>query len=482
MSSYSKTEYRYWLKKNWYYHYLLAQQYQYCVRPQSTILQVGCADASLLATFSNSSVTGVEFDEHLYQQACRYHSNIPVYRSVSELPQDTTFDYVILSCVAHTVDDFQELMMQLKKYCHADTRIIIDFYSYMWEPILAVAQRAGLKRAVQIKNWLASTDVAHILSLADFEIVTHERCMLMPYYIPFVSAFCNYFLARMPLINRLTLFHCVVARPLFNTNAAKNNFTVSVIVPCKNEKGNIVPIVERCPVMGQLTELIFIEGGSRDGTWGEIQRVVAQAPHGKKIIALQQTGVGKGDAVRLGFAHATGDILMILDADITTPPEEMPKFVDALMRNKGEFINGSRLVYGMETGAMRFLNMLANYAFGVIFSWLLGQKIKDTLCGTKVFKKEHYHTLSQQRAVFGNVDPFGDFDLLFGAARLQLKIIDMPVHYKARSYGTTQIRRFYHGLFLAYMSIIGFFKLKVRYQGALSKKGVKLQRFSAHTN
>ncbi len=214
-----------------------------------------------------------------------------------------------------------------------------------------------------------------------------------------------------------------------------------MIVPgLRNEAGNIEAILANTPEMGGGTELVFVEGHSTDDTWGEIQRQIAIHPQ-RRCLAMQQTGKGKGDAVRLGFAQATGDILMIYDADLTVPPESLPRFVEALRQGEGEFINGVRLVYPMERRAMRFLNLVANKSFSVAFSWVLGQPVKDTLCGTKAIWKKDYELLAANRAFFGDFDPFGDFDLIFGAAKLNLKIVDIPIRYRERTYGTTNIQR-----------------------------------------
>jgi len=211
--------------------------------------------------------------------------------------------------------------------------------------------------------------------------------------------------------------------------------------------------------MGAGTELIFVEGNSTDHTWAEIQRVAAEHPE-RGIRILQQTGRGKGDAVRAGFAVATGDILMILDADLTMPPEELPKFYEAIASGQAEFANGVRLVYPMDEKAMQFLNLCANKTFGLIFTWLLGQPLKDTLCGTKVLSRAHYSRVAANRAYFGDFDPFGDFDLLFGAAKLNLKIADVPIRYKERTYGTTNIQRWKHGWLLLRMVLFAARKLK----------------------
>jgi Glycosyltransferases involved in cell wall biogenesis len=233
-----------------------------------------------------------------------------------------------------------------------------------------------------------------------------------------------------------------------------------VIVPARNETGNIDNILARCPMMGPGDEVVFVEGNSTDDTWEKIQAAARtyQGPH--RLIVAQQKGKGKGDAVRVGFDLAKNEILMILDADLTTPPEELPKFYAAIAGNKAEFVNGSRLIYPMEKEAMRFFNILGNKFFAAAFSFVLGQRFKDTLCGTKVLSRAHYQRLAAARNFFGEFDPFGDFDLLFGAARMGLKIVEVPVHYRERQYGTTNIQRWRHGLLLLRMLVFAARRLK----------------------
>ena len=235
--------------------------------------------------------------------------------------------------------------------------------------------------------------------------------------------------------------------------------TVSVVIPARNEAGTIEEAVLRTPEMGLRTEIVFVEGNSKDNTWEEIQRVQKAYPD-RNIQTLKQTGKGKGNAVRDGFAAAKGDILMILDADLTVPPEDLPKFYHAIVRGHADFANGVRLVYPMREGAMQFLNMCANKTFSLIFTFLLGQPTKDTLCGTKVLSREHYQKIIQNRSYFGEFDPFGDFDLLFGADKLNLKICDIPIRYQERTYGTTNIQRWRHGLLLLKMVVFAAKKLK----------------------
>jgi glycosyltransferase involved in cell wall biosynthesis len=297
----------------------------------------------------------------------------------------------------------------------------------------------------------------NLLRLAEWEPISIQHRVLFPFYLGGLGQVINRVLT--PILPLFCLSVFVVARPLRPVEQQARRLSVSVIIPARNEAGNIAAAVERIPTMGTGTELIFVEGHSRDDTWSQIQRTAAEHPH-LSIKILRQTGKGKGDAVRAGFAAATGDILMILDADLTMPPEELPKFYEVIASGKAEFANGVRLVYPMDEKAMQFLNLCANKTFGLIFTWLLGQPVKDTLCGTKALSRAHYEKIAANRAYFGDFDPFGDFDLLFGAAKLNLKIADIPIRYRQRTYGETNIQRWRHGWLLLRMVIFAARKLK----------------------
>jgi len=444
--------------KDTYYHSYLKRLYKKLIPPGKRVLQVGCVNGFFLSDLGCINGAYCDPDESLisYYQNIYPHFDGFVIHS-DQLPPAIPFEYIILSSSVMEVEDVQALLESIKHLCTADTRIISDIYSWFWEPVLKVASLLGLRRKSPLKNWLSKEDFLNFLFLADFQLVSLEQHVLMPLYIPLISFFCNSFIAPLPFFNALCLVQVFVARPL--SISKKNAPSVSIVIACKNERGNIKAAIERCPDLGSYTEIIFVDGHSRDETVQEIARLAPLYPH-KNIRWFVQPHTGKGDAVRYGFEKAVGDILIIQDCDLTAPPEMLPKFYNALVQNKGEFINGSRLVYGMETGAMRFLNLIANHSFALLFSWLLGQRLKDTLCGTKVFWASDYRKIAENRAYFGDFDPFGDFDLLFGAAKLHLKIIDLPVTYKSRIYGTTQIRRFRDGVMLARMSILAYKKFK----------------------
>jgi hypothetical protein len=363
--------------------------------------------------------------------------------------RDRPTDHVILYGTIHRVPDIQSHLEALQLAMGASTRLTLVFYSALWRPLLALASRLGVRRLAPAGSWVSPEDVVNLLALSGFEQVRIERKVLLPLPLPLLSWLCNRLLAPLPLLNAACLVNIVVARARKPPPGAPPS--VSVVVPARNEAGNIPALLARLPPMGPQDEVIFIEGHSTDGTYEAIERALAGYHGPLRLRLARQTGTGKGDAVRAGFAMAGNEILMILDADLTVPPEELPRFYHVISEGRGEFVNGSRLVYPLEAQAMQFANLIANKGFALAFSFLLGQRFKDTLCGTKALSREHYRLIAANRGRFGDFDPFGDFDLLFGAALLGLKIIEVPVHYRERTYGTTNIQRWRHGLLLARM-------------------------------
>jgi hypothetical protein len=374
------------------------------------------------------------------------------------LQTDEKFDYILLVNVIGYVDDIQASLKGLKKICKPDTRIIVVYFNYLWQPILKIAESFGMRMKRPIMHWLPPQDIRNILKLSDFETVKADYQILMPVYIPVISTLLNRIMVKMPFFRKLALNEIVIARTCEERGDA-NDTTCSVVVPCRNEKGNIENVVKRMPGMGKHTEIIFVEGHSKDETLAECCRVQKAYPN-KDIKVMVQDGKGKADAVRKGFLEARGDILMILDADLTIPPESLPKFFEAIVSGKGELVIGSRLVYQMEKQAMRTLNLLGNKFFSTMFTYLLDQRIRDTLCGTKVLRRRDYDKIVAGRSYFGDFDPFGDFDLLFGAAKLNLQIVEIPIRYRERTYGSTQIDRFRHGWLLLKMTAFAMKKIK----------------------
>ena len=453
-------------KTGWYrkwssaYQQRLTKIYRYLVQPGLRVLEIGCGTGDLLAALQPSDGLGVDFSPRMIETARQRYPNLRfVQADLHEFIIGEPFDIIILSDSLNELWDVQKVFENLSGACTSETRLIFNCYNRFWELPLNIVRGMGLATPTLYQNWLTSEDTNNLLYLTGFETVRTWSEVLFPIKIPILSAFFNQFLVRLWPFYLLALANFTLARLRPKPELIEKPPVVSVIVPARNEAGNIRSILERVPEMGSGTELVFVEGNSTDQTYETIEALLPEYPQ-RKTVLLRQTGKGKGDAVRLGFSIATGDILMILDADLTVPPEDLPRFYDALVTRKGEFINGVRLVYPMEKEAMRFFNFIGNKFFSLAFSWLLGQSVKDTLCGTKVLWKWQYKRISDQRVYFGDFDPFGDFDLLFGAAKQNYKIVDLPIRYRERVYGTTNIQRWKHGWLLLKMVLFAARRIK----------------------
>ncbi len=440
-----------------YYQKFLRRYFSFLVPPDARVLEVGCSIGDLLAAVKPSRGVGVDFSPEMVKLARARHPGLEFQvADALDFPTDETFDYILLSDLVNDLSDVQAVLERLQKVSHPGTRLVLNFFNNVWRPVLQGTEKLGVKAPTVLQNWLSTDDMANLLHLAGWEVVKVDSRLLWPTGTPLVAPLLNRWVG--PLFKHFCLTIAIVARPKPRP-AARPHYRCSVVIPARNEAGNIEAAVQRTPEMGLGTEIIFVEGHSKDNTWDEIHRVAAKYPQ-RQIKVLKQQSKGKGGAVREAFAAATGDILFILDADLTMPPEELPKFYEAARSGIAEFVNGVRLVYPMEDEAMQFLNMIANKAFGLTFSWILGQNIKDTLCGTKVLFRSDYEALARNRAYFGDFDPFGDFDLIFGAAKLNLRMVDLPIRYKARTYGQTNIHRWSHGWLLLRMVLFAARRMK----------------------
>ncbi|MEO5326851.1 MAG: bifunctional class I SAM-dependent methyltransferase/glycosyltransferase family 2 protein [Magnetococcus sp. THC-1_WYH] len=453
-----------WIQRNRFFHEDDLRTMRFLIPEGKRVLDLGCGSGRLLAELKPSYGVGVDISPAMIAVARENHPHLHFVEGNLEDPEilgqwSEPFDFIILVDTVGMLHDCTEVFTRLRSLCTSDTRLVVSHYNWIWEPVLRAGEKLGLKMPSLQENWLSMAEIGALLEFSDYQVVRHERRQLLPIRLFGLGFLVNLLLAPLPVFRRLCVRYYLVARPVGLESPEDRTPSATVVIPCRNEKGNIEAAIQRMPRLCADMEILFVEGHSQDGTLEEIHRVMKAYPQWD-ISVLVQDGQGKADAVYKGFDHARGDVLIILDADLTVPPEELPKFYHAIASNKGDFIIGTRLVYAMEGEAMRPLNRIANALFSILFTWILNQRYTDTLCGTKVLRRRHYQIIKANRHYFGDFDPFGDFDLIFGAIKGHLKMVEIPIHYASRAYGETQISRFRHGILLFRMLFYAYRKIK----------------------
>ena len=453
----------YYRRLNKTYYQDLERIHNLLIPKDQRVMEIGCGTGDLLASLKPSYGAGIELDSSISQIASERHNHLHIFNLNAEemLPENIgnpePFDIIVINNTLNTIKDVHELLKKLTVYSHNRTRLVISFHNWLWQPLLKVAERFGQREPQPPESWLTPGDVRNLLDISGWEVLKEGNRCIIPRNLPLITSFANRWLSQLPIIENFGLTHWTVARLNYQQEQKSK---ISIVIPARNESGNIAAAIQRMPNFQTNTEIIFVEGNSSDDTWQQIQKVCDEYQGPLSLKKYKQKGKGKADAVWLAFEKAEGEILIILDADLTVRPEDLPTFVSTLSRGNGEFINGCRLVYPRSTSAMPMLNTLANRFFAGVFSWLLRQRLKDTLCGTKVLWKKDYLQIMEGRKYFGDFDPFGDFDLLFGASKLNLKIVEVPVRYQQRTYGSSNISHVKEGFVLLKMCLVAAKKLR----------------------
>ena len=459
-----------WIARSRYYYDALGQLLRFIVPPDRVVLDVGCGNGDQLAALAPSLGVGIDVSQGMIDLARVKHPGLELSRQAAEELRLTAhevrgelggFDFVVMVNVVGELADVLAALKRLRPLVRADTRLVIVYYNHLWEPLVGPAARLGLKLDNPTQNWLSPGELRGFLHLADFEVVKSGIRMPCPKYVPGVAELMNGIVGRLPILQHLGFIRYIVARPSIPLPRPPAQYSVTVVVPSKNEEGNVSAIPGRVPEMGAFTEIVFVDDRSDDATAQRVREAIAAHPH-RRMKLVEGPGCGKGAAVRAGLAEASGDVLMILDADMTVMPEDLPAFFEAITQNKGEMVIGTRLVYPLGDDAMRTANILGNKLFAWAFTFLIEQRLTDTLCGTKVVMRRQYAQLGEARALFGDVDRWGDYDWIFGAAKCNLKIVEVPVHYVERASGTTKMeKRLRNGLIMLRMCWLALRRLKL---------------------
>ncbi len=435
--------------RNAYYHRTQRALFRATVPPGSSILELGCATGDLLAVVGPARGVGVDLSPRMVEVARRKHPRYEfVQADAAFFDTAERFDCILLNNLLECVEDIQGLFRNCRRLLKPRGRLLVTTLNPLWTPLLRFGAKVGLATPDTRRNFVTGKDTANLLRLNGFEVVKLARRTLLPRDIPLLAPLVNFVAAQTPLLRRLCITEFLVARPA----TAEGERSVSVIVPCYNEAANVEACVSRVPRMSTHTEVIVVDDGSRDDTAARVRPELNPAVEVRCV--AYQPNRGKLHAVRAGFQAARGDILMILDADMTVPPEDLPCFYTPLRDGVADFINGTRLIYPLAAGSMKFQNFLGNKLFGVLVSWLTGVHLSDTLCGTKAFFREDY------RRFLTNCDPWGDFDWLFGAAQNGLKVLEVPIHYEERRAGQSKMKALRHAWALLKACWWGFWRFK----------------------
>ncbi len=448
-----------WIRRNRYFYNKLSSFLKFIIEPGKRVLLFRSELGQLLPGIEPKEAVGVDICGRMAELASKKY---PAYTFISADPETVelngAFDYIVFYSLGDIID-LERAFINAGRFATEDTRLIVINYNYLWQPLVVFAEKIGWKVPQPTQNWLNIPVIENILYISGYEVIKKYHQILLPIGIPVISWLFNDVIAKAPFIKNLCFLQVVAAKKIADRPKDKA-YSVSVIVPCKNEKGNIEDAVKRIPEMGRGTEIIFCDDKSTDGTADEVERMMREYP-GRNIRLVHGPGICKAKNVWTGFEAATGDILMILDADLTVVPEELPYFYNAIAEGRGEFINGSRMIYPMQGQAMRSLNIIGNKFFSMSFSYLLGQRLTDTLCGTKVLWRRDWPRIRALLGSWGIEDRWGDYELIFGAAKLHLKVVEVPVHYFERVYGETKMtKRLTNGLIMLRMCMAALRKFK----------------------
>ncbi len=449
-------DYDFWKRKNSYYFDSLKGLFRELVPPGASVLELGCGTGDVLSCLNPGRGVGVDISENALEIARKKHPRLEFVKGAAEtITRCDRFDYIVMADLIDHLIDVQDALGNSRPMLNGGGRLVVSTINPLWSPILLFAEKLGLKMPEGHHNFVMKDDICNLLELEGYAVIETGYRLLIPKHIPLISNAVNKLAPGIRFVRGLCIIQYIVAGIRDEPEMADRRLSLSVVIPCCNEAENIEECVGRIPRMAAKQEVIIVNDGSTDDTEAVIRGLQERDPEGVRVVSYRKNQ-GKGHAVRMGFEAAEGDALVILDADMSIRPEDLPRFYDAINGGKGDFINGTRMMYPLEAESMRLLNLVGNGIFSRTLSLIIGQRLTDTLCGTKCLLKRDYVRMKAGK------DRWGDFNLLFGAAKLGLRIVEMPVHYQRRRKGWTKMKPVKHGALLLAMCAVSFYELRVK--------------------
>jgi ubiquinone/menaquinone biosynthesis C-methylase UbiE len=442
-------------KLNAFYNDYLIRWTKALVPPRRRVLDIGCGRGDVLAAVRPTVGLGLDLSPTMVRRAAADHGHGTsglqfIEQAVEEFQGDGTFDAALLTNTLEYAYDIGAILDRARAALRDNGRLLITTANPVWSPIFKAASKVGMRIPECDRLWVTNEDLDNLLKLHGFEVVDKRMDLVLPKPVPGLGDALNWAVSRTPVMRYLGSTQLIAARKLPEKARA---YSVSAIVPCYNEAGNVERCVREMVKLGSRTELIIVDDGSKDGTAALVNPAL-RSDIDVKVVSYSPN-VGKGNAVQRGFERATGDILMILDADLTTHPEELGPLYEAMSTGRAEFVNCTRFVYPMDGQAMKFANYVGNKVFTIAVSLVMDRRVSDTLCGTKAMFRTDYEHFTMGR------DPWGDYDFLFGAAQLRLAVCELPVHYRDRLAGVSKMNSMKHAKNLVRMCLHGFRQVQI---------------------
>ncbi len=415
-----------------------------------------CAGNSILGQNIDSNKIFIKEIDEQYQ--IKHKDNIHyVNENIENILSDC--DTVVISDIEHQLNPAKNLL-NLSRIVGDNTKIILLSKNMVWMILIKIL-KLFFSFSPKKNNFLPSSYLDNLYSSCNLELIRQEKIIALPINIPFLTKIINR-IFRLPLLNFFCMSNIAILKKKIKNSSNHKDLKISFIIPCKNEQDNIKVFEQKINENTEPDEYLFGDDNSSDKTSDEIDKLIEKLSD-KKIIKYNGPGICKSENVYKGIDLSSGDIIVIYDADHTVSFEDIKFSVSIMKKTNVDFINCTRMIYPQKDGAMKFANFIGNTIFASLFSLLFKKKITDTLCGTKIFYKKDWEKIKENTSQWGMKDLWGDFDLLIGAYKNNLKITEVPVtYYERRENETKMTSLISNTLRMFFIVIYSYYKLRLR--------------------